>query len=295
MLAAARDFFHRRGVLEVETPLLARGTASDPHIESLPVPGAGPGRYLQPSPEHAMKRLLAAGVGSVYQITRAFRRGEAGSRHNPEFTLLEWYREGFDHHRLMAEVADLLGELLGVREAPEYAAYDALMARHAGIDPAATPEPELRRAALAAGLDPGAGLDRDGLLDLLFALRVQPRLGHRGPCFVHGYPPSQAALARIGPDGRAARFECFLRGLELANGYHELADPGEQRARMEADNRRRRRAGQGEVGVDEALLAALEAGLPGCAGVAVGFDRLVMLRAGVEDIRQVLAFPWERA
>lgn len=295
MLAAVRRFFRERGVWEVETPALARATASDPHIESFSLPEVA--CYLQTSPEHAMKRLLAAGSGSIYQLARAFRKGESGSRHNPEFTLLEWYRVGFDHHRLMVEVAELLSALLGAAGAVEVLTYRDAMVRHAGVDPDGADHGELFRAAVAAGLDPAARLDRDGLLDLLFSLRVQPRLGLEGPCFVHAYPPSQAALARCedtaeGP--RAARFECFLQGVELANGYHELADSAEQRRRMEGDNRRRLAAGQIPLPVDEHLLGALEAGLPDCAGVAVGFDRLVMLKAGVATIDQVLAFPWSR-
>lgn len=326
LLAAVRAFFAARGVLEVETPCLGGAAVTDPHLHSLTTALGGGGGlertlYLQTSPEYAMKRLLAAGSGPIYQLARAFRDGEAGRRHNPEFTLLEWYRPGFDHHRLMDEVEELLAATLEERAAaepggPELAepirpaerlTYAEAFRRHAGVDPFADPVARLAEAAreAAGGAVPELGDDRDAWLDLLMATTVERRLGWDGgrahPTFVHDFPASQAALARVReplPEGGPAvaeRFELFVAGLELANGFHELADPAEQRRRFERDLARRRAAGLPEPPIDERLLAALEAGLPDCAGVALGFDRLVMLAAGARSIEEVLAFPIDRA
>lgn len=306
LLGRVRGFFAERRVLEVETPLLSAATVTDPHLASLATrftgPGAGAGRtlYLQTSPEHAMKRLLAAGSGPIYQLARAFRDGEAGRRHNPEFTLLEWYRPGWDHHRLMGEVGELLAVLVGA-PAGERLTYRELFVRHCGIDPhtadTATLDGALTAAGVeAAGLDPG---DRDSRLDLLLAGAIEPRLPADRPVFVHDFPASQAALARLRrePGGVvvAERFEVFFGGFELANGFHELTDAAEQRRRFEADLERRRRLGLPAVPVDEHLLAALAAGMPEGAGVALGFDRLVMAATGSGTIGEVLAFPFDRA
>ena len=298
LLAAVRGFFARRGVLEVETPLLASHGVTDPAIEPLVVPGGASlsaPRYLQSSPEYAMKRLLAAGSGPIYQLGKAFRDGEAGRRHNPEFTLLEWYRPGFDHHALMAEVADLLEHCLG-RTGWRKVSYGDLFRAHLGLDPHSADAEAL--AAIARGeLDAGElELDRDGWLDLLLSHRIEPAL--EGLVCVHAYPASQAALARIdasGPVPVAERFEFYVDGVELANGYHELVDPAEQARRFAADNDRRRQQGLAERAPDPRLLAALEAGLPACSGVALGFDRLVMLATGAGSLDEVLAFPWRRA
>lgn len=303
LLAAVRAFFAERGVLEVETPVLGAATVTDPHLHS---PATASGRYLQTSPEYHMKRLLAAGSGPIYQLARAFRDGEAGRRHNPEFTLLEWYRPGFDHHRLMDEVEELLAATLGERlPAPkaERLPYAEAFRRHAGVDPFADPPGRLAEAARSAGggRAPDLGDDRDAWLDLLMATVVGPALGRERPAFVHDFPASQAALARVrGPASEggpavAERFELFVGRMELANGFHELTDPAEQRRRFERDLARRRDRGLPEPQVDERLLAALEAGLPDCAGVALGFDRLVMLAAGAGSIGEVLAFPADRA
>lgn len=302
LLARTRDFFAERGVLEVETPLLAAAPASDPHLEALATsPRVTGGRplYLQTSPELAMKRLLATGSGPIYQLGRAFRDGERGRRHNLEFTILEWYRPGFDHHRLMDEVEELLSATLGTGPGERLTYHEAFL-RHLDLDPLTAGTAEVARCAAKVGLAEVRGLppdDLDGWLGLLFAHAVEPHLGHRGPTFVHAYPASQAALARLDPEDErvAHRFEVFVAGVELANGYHELADAAEQRRRFEADNAERRRRSLPEVPVDERLLAALAAGLPPCAGVALGFDRLVMLAAGVDDIAEVIAFPVERA
>lgn len=307
MLARIRAFFAERGVLEVETPLLGAATTTDPAIESLAVPVAAPGApprmYLQSSPEHAMKRLLAAGSGPIYQITRAFRGGEAGRLHNPEFTILEWYRPGFDDRALMEEVEALVrAALVGLRALPAFrrlAYRDAFLAA-AGIDPDRAGTKELAACAREAGLEPSGALagDRRALESWLLTELVVPRLCTGGAVFVHDWPVEQAALARLkaGPDGTtAARFELFVDGLELANGYHELADAAEQHLRFERDRRRRRQAGAPVPEPDRRLIAALEAGLPDCAGVALGVDRLLMVGLGVRDIREVLTFPVERA
>jgi lysyl-tRNA synthetase class 2 len=300
LLAAIRRFFARRGVLEVETPLLCSSGVTDPAIEPLMVErGASvrQTRYLQTSPEYAMKRLLAAGSGPIFQIAHAFRDGEAGRRHNPEFTLLEWYRPGFDHHRLMAEVAELVRHCLGERGLHHYS-YRRLFLEHLGIDPFTAPVDELRQCA-RNHLDPGPLTgDRDLWLDLLLSHVIEPQLAGRGMCFVFDYPPSQAALARVDREGGVAvgqRFELYVDGVELANGYRELTDAAEQRRRFERDNVRRREYGLPERPLDERLLAALAHGLPDCSGVALGVDRLLMLAAGSSDIREVLAFDWERS
>lgn len=299
LLARVRAFFATRGVLEVETPLLCSSGITDPAIEPLTVDrgdSLSSPRYLQTSPEYAMKRLLAAGSGPIYQIARAFRDGEAGSRHNPEFSLLEWYRPGLDHHQLMAEVAELLIHCLGPRPI-EYHAYRALFRAELGLDPLTASQQELERVARSA-IDVGAlSGDRDMWLDLLMSHRIEPALAGRGLCFVYDYPASQAALARIEEkDGQpvAQRFELYVDGVELANGYCELTDADEQRQRFLADNERRRQRGQPRRPLDELLLAALAAGMPACSGVALGFDRLLMLASGEGDIRQVLAFDWRR-
>jgi len=252
-----------------------------------------------------MKRLLAAGSGPIFQIGKAFRDGEAGARHNPEFTLLEWYRPGYDSRRLMQEVEELLRAVLepyrplgpGLRLRYRQAFLD-----HAGIDPLTASAAELAARAAALGIEV-TGLARDDpdpWRDLLLSQVVEPALPRDGPVFLYDYPASQAALARIRPGQAgeppvAERFELYLDGLELANGFHELADAAEQRRRFEQDNAARQQAGLPVVPLDEALLAALDAGLPDCAGVALGVDRLVMLAAGLDDIREVLAFDYGRA
>jgi lysyl-tRNA synthetase class 2 len=302
LLARARDFFAERGVLEVETPLIAAGAALDPHIESLSTRyavGGGPRRrlYLQSSPEFAMKRLLAAHAVSIYQICKAFRDSERGSLHHPEFTLIEWYRPGWDHHTLMDEVADLLGRLLGARPVRRTTYREAFL-EVVGMDPLRASDELLGQAARRAGLSSASALARrDDCLDFLFAGQVQPALAREGVVFVHDFPACQAALARMRADSPpvAERFEAFVDGVEVANGYHELADPGEQKRRFEADRRERLRLGRARPPADGRLLAALSAGLPDCAGVAVGFDRLVMVASGCRRIDEVLAFPVERA
>jgi lysyl-tRNA synthetase class 2 len=300
LLTRIRRFFAARNIIEVETPLLCSSGITDPAIESLRVERGdsltGP-RYLQTSPEYAMKRLLARDGEPIFQIARAFRDGEAGARHNPEFTLLEWYRPGFDHHQLMAEVAELVQYCLGERTLQKRS-YRELFTELLALDPFTASTAELATTARRQ-IDTGtlAG-DRDLWLDLLMSHLIEPQLAALGMVFVYDYPASQAALSRvIEVDGFRVgqRFELYVDGLELANGYFELSDVGEQRDRFEADNTRRRECGLAQRPLDEHLLAALAHGLPDCSGVALGVDRLLMLASGISDIRQVLAFDWERA
>lgn len=303
LAAQVRAFFSARGVLEVETPLLAASSTPELHLASLVVPGP-PDLYLQTSPELHMKRLLAAGSGPIYQLARAVRGDERGRRHNREFTLLEWYRPGWDHHDLMDEMDDLLAALVDAAPARRQT-FAELFRETVGVDPHRADGAELDRALAAAGAAPGAGGprfdpdDRDGRLALLLSRAVEPRLPP-GALFVYDFPASQASLARVRPEGDGApavaeRFEVYLDGVELANGFHELTDAGEQRRRFEADLAERRRRGLPAVPLDERFLAALEAGLPPCAGVALGFDRLVMHAAGADSLDAVIAFPAERA
>lgn len=303
-LAYLRSFFAARNVLEVETPVLGQHGVSDLHLDSVgatfdAVAGTtATAGWLQTSPEYHMKRLLAAGTGAIYQVFRAFRSGERGGRHNTEFSLLEWYRPGFDDRQLMAEVAELVCGWLGCPE-PQLLSYREVVGRFAEIDPFTVSDDELvARCARWVGAELAADLGRDGCLDVLMSHEVEPALRTAPPTFINLYPASQAALARTSQvDGYdvAHRFELYVQGIELCNGYWELTDPAEQRRRFEADNSARVAAGKPSMPVDEALLAALEVGLPDCAGVALGLDRLLMLRLGVSTIDDVLTFPFERA
>lgn len=295
LLAQIRAFFAARGVLEVDMPLLGPAPSSDPQQQCIDVvvPGVGR-RYLQPSPEFAMKRLLAAGSGSIYQICKAFRAGEHGSRHRTEFTLVEWYRVGFDYRALMEEVQSLVCGLLQ-RPPAQVFSYRELFQRHAAVDPLADSDQVLWQRVAAAGIEPSAALrdaGRDAALDILLTRLVEPALAALGVVFVYDYPASQAALARLRADDprRAERFELYVDGVELANGWSELTDAAEQRRRFQRDNQTRQVAGLPPVPLDEHLLAALAQGLPECAGVALGFDRLLMLDAEVTDIAAVQAF-----
>ncbi|MEP6883350.1 MAG: EF-P lysine aminoacylase EpmA [Gammaproteobacteria bacterium] len=302
LLRAAREFFAKRSVLEVETPILSAAAVSDPQIESLATRVAGmPVQFfLCSSPEYAMKRLLAAGSGDIYQICKVFRDGERGRWHNPEFTLIEWYRMGCDDAHLMTEVETLIGEMLAPyrKFAPaERLSYAAAIQRHAGVDAFDASDADLLDSAARHGIVCRAGLDRDAKLDLLMGLIVGPRLGFERPCFIVDYPASQAALARLKPGSPpvAARFELYLDGVELANGFHELNDAGEQRTRFVQDLQVRRARGQAQPPLDEHMLAALAAGLPDCAGVALGFDRLAALAIGAPRLADAMAFTIDNA
>ena len=290
-----RGFFEARGVEEVDTPLLGRHTVTEPAIDSIRTTGGFEG-YLQTSPEYFMKRLLAGGSGPIYQMGPVFRAGESGSRHNPEFTLLEWYRPGFSMSALMEEVAALVSDLLVVGR-PIVMEYRQLLREHGGVDPWVDSDDRIRgRAAAVSGLA-SCDLSRREALDLLMTHEVEPALACVEAVFVRGFPPEQAALAVVGQQGGldvAQRFELYVHGIELCNGYRELTDAGEQQARFERDNQRRRAEGKVEMTPDPGLLAALSAGLPDCSGVALGLDRLLMLYTGAEHIDAVLPFSSER-
>jgi len=301
-LETTRAFFRARNVLEVETPAIINSPVSDVNIVSvrLDVPGREFATFfLHTSPEYAMKRLLASGSGDIYQLCRVFRGAERGRQHNPEFTMVEWYRLGFSLEELMAEVAGLVLALLG-RDLPvEMLSYREAVQRHAGFDPLDADDETLQRAAQALGFDAQRAREasRDVLLDLIVGAQVGPALGASTLTFVHRYPASQAALARLdAADPRLAlRFELYHQGMELANGYHELTNAAEQRMRFDADQKSRAARGLPAFSLDRYLLAALEAGLPDCAGVALGFDRVLMLAMDASSIDEVLAFPVERA
>ena len=308
LLSRIRAFFFRHDVLEVETPVLSAAASTDPSLLSFntiyhgPGPASGRTCYLQPSPEFPMKRLLAAGYGSIYQICKVFRDAEYGAFHNPEFTLLEWYRTGFDHLDLMDEVEHLLKELLmGIAPitSVHHWSYRDLFLKFASVDPFDTSVQELQgllqtqHAVVPVGMPDD---DLDTWLDLMMTHVIEKRLG-TGLVFIRDYPASQASLARLRPGSPAvaARFEVYLNGLELANGFHELADADEQRQRFENDCERRRKSNVEVVSMDEHLLSALQAGLPDCAGVALGLDRLLMLASGAGCLNEVLAFPFDSA
>lgn len=306
--AVIRDFFTERGVLEVETPVLSRAGNTDPNIASFALEfsgrtdGAPRRRWLRTSPEYPLKRLLAAGVGDCYELGRVFRDGEAGGRHNPEFTMLEWYRVGWDHRRLIHEASALVNTALAIvgREARlAQVSYHALYREQLGVDPATASDEQLRAALGDVVIDP-EGLTRDDWLDLLMTHRLQPSFPADQLLAVYDYPASQCALARVrnaSEDGVpvAERFELYLGPLEVANGYHELADANEQGARFDRDLQRRGGRGDPLPPRDERLLAALASGLPACAGVALGVDRLMMAMLGTDRIADVLAFDFARS
>jgi len=301
LLGRARDYFAQTGALEVETPVVVQAAVTDVHLESLAVHRSDGTRigFLHTSPEYAMKRLLCAGTPDLYQVTHVFREGERGRRHNPEFTMIEWYRLGIDHIELMRDVDALLRALLepvrtiGPTVHVTYAeAFEAAL----GVNPLAAGTGEVEAALRRAGLDVPDSLcgDRDGLLDLGMSLHVAPHFAGDRLTFVRDFPASQAALARVS-GSVAARFEAFWGGLELANGFHELGDADEQARRFEADAATRLAGGLPQHEADGRFLAALAAGLPACAGVALGFDRVVMVATGAQAIDDVIAFPIERA
>jgi elongation factor P--(R)-beta-lysine ligase len=300
LLEATRRFFAVRGLLEVETPVVVRSAVTDPQLASFTV-DALPPRHLQTSPEYAMKRLLAAGSGDIWQLARVFRDDERSPLHNPEFTMVEWYRLGFGLEQIATETCELVNALLFAAGRPtreiQWLGYADALREAAGIEPLTAPLHTLREASLAAGLVPtsAATATRDELLDFLVAVRLGPALGQGRLTCLHHYPASQAALARLDAvDPRTAlRFEVYADGVELANGFVELASAEEQRARFEADLAERRRRALPEPSIDESLLSALGAGLPPCAGVALGFDRTVMLALEARRIGEVIAFDWD--
>jgi lysyl-tRNA synthetase class 2 len=299
-----RAFFAERNVLEVETPILSAAGNTEPNIESFcttfsgHVDAGARERWLRTSPEYPLKRLLAAGVGDCYELGRVFRNGEAGRRHNPEFTMLEWYRVGWDHRQLMQETIELVNAALAMverRAEVVITSYRQLFIDELGLDPLHASIDELRGPLGEFGIDP-AGLRRDDWLDLLITHTLQPAFPRDRITVVHDYPATQCALAKIraGEPPLAERFELYLGQYELANGYHELNDASEQRIRFERDNAVRRGRGLPEVPLDERLLAVLD-GMPDCAGVALGIERLLMCLAGTDAIADVLAFTFAEA
>ncbi|ENP8457266.1 elongation factor P--(R)-beta-lysine ligase [Photobacterium damselae] len=300
LIAAIRQFFYQRDVLEVDTPAMSQATVTDIHLHTFKTEFVGPGfadgqiLYLMTSPEFHMKRLLSAGSGAIYQICKSFRNEESGRYHNPEFTMLEWYRPGFDHHQLMDEMDELLQLILGCQQA-ERMSYQQAFLNVLGVCPLDGSMLELKQAAAKLGLSDIAEPeeDRDTLLQLLFSIGIEGKIGQEVPAFVYDFPASQAALAQINPtDNRVAeRFEVYFKGIELANGFHELANGDEQLIRFEADNHKRIEMGLEPQPIDMNLVNALRAGFPDCAGVALGIDRLIMLALGLKHIDQVTAFP----
>ncbi|WP_339645334.1 EF-P lysine aminoacylase EpmA [uncultured Porticoccus sp.] len=292
LMAAIRHFFALRSVWEVDVPVLAKTGVTDLNIDSIPAELNGRRHYLQSSPEYQMKRLLAAGSGGIYYLGKAFRNGESGRRHSPEFTLLEWYRPGWDEHNLMDEVSSLLSEL-GVVAEPVKVSYREIFQQNIGLDPHAAPLEALQQEATALSGSDFTAVSRNSCLDLLFSLGVESTLPD-GLVFVYDYPLCQAALACSGKDSSgvpvARRFEAFLNRMELANGYYELTDAVEQLSRFESDLALRTAAGKSAMPVDHQLLAAMKSGLPACAGVALGVDRLLMRLLSLVDIREVLPF-----
>lgn len=304
IFAQIREFFAARDVLEVETPLMTSAAVSDPYIDTIecryqPLPGQQEQtRYLQSSPEYAMKRLLASGSGAIYQICKAFRNGECGRRHNPEFTMLEWYRPGFDHHQLMDEVEALVGPVIGMKGFQRIS-YSELFRQYLQLDLQTVTVEELA-AITRQHIDIQMEDDnRDNWLNLLMSHVIEPQLADKGAVFVYDYPASQAALSRVSKDQSdqpvACRFELFVTGVELANGYYELTDAAEQAKRFAKDIAQRQSEGLPVRPTDSLLVDALENGMPECAGVAMGLDRLVMLVLGSEQISDVIALPFDRA
>jgi lysyl-tRNA synthetase class 2 len=285
IITQIREFFASRNVLEVETPLLSKATVTDVHLHSLKTTG---NLYLQTSPEYAMKRLLANGSSSIYQICKAFRDDESGRLHNLEFTILEWYRVGFNHHQLMDEMDELLQLILSMGVATRYS-YQEIFEKFLKINPhnvdVATLQSYAREHKINLAID-----DKDALLQLLVSEVIEPKL--KDVVFIYDYPASQAALAKIrkAKFPVAERFEVYVDGIELANGFHELQDAREQRQRFLNDLEKRQQLGYPKIPLDENFLASLEYGLPACAGVALGVDRLIMLALGVSHISQVLSF-----
>ncbi len=303
--AVIRRFFAERDVLEVETPVLSQAGNTDPNIASFQpefsgrTDGAPRTRWLRTSPEYAMKRLLCAGVGDCYELGRVFRDGEAGGRHNPEFTMLEWYRVGWNHLRLIDESIALVQAALvltGRQATSRSVTYRDLYHDVLGVDPMMASDDDLQAGLGDVAIDP-AGLRRDDWLDLLMTHRIQPTLVADELLAVVDYPASQCALAQVRNDAPpvAERFELYLGPLELANGYHELADAAEQQRRFQQDLEVREARGASSPHVDQHLLAALGNGLPDCAGVGLGVDRLLMAMRGTDRIGDVLAFDFQRA
>lgn len=302
LLAEIRRFFTDRGLLEVETPVLSEFGVTDVHLATFstefisPFGGQSKTLWLSTSPEYHMKRLLAAGSGPIFQIGKVFRNEEAGNRHNPEFTMLEWYRPHFDMYRLINEVDDLLQQILECPPA-ESMSYQFAFQQYVGLDPLSADLSELAEKAKKHQLIGAENENRDTLLQFLFSTVVEPQIGQEAPVVVYHFPASQAALAQISSEDLrvAERFEFYYKGLELANGFHELSDAREQLRRFQQDNLQREKMGLPVRAIDTRLLAALQAGIPNCSGVALGVDRLLMIAMGTESIKDVISFAIDNA
>ncbi|REL34023.1 elongation factor P--(R)-beta-lysine ligase [Thalassotalea euphylliae] len=304
LLSAIRTFFNKRNVVEVETPQMCSGTITDVHLDPIPTSydwhqdGACQ-LYLQTSPEYPMKRLLASGYQSIYQIAKAFRNEAEGRLHNPEFTMLEWYRVGFSMEELMNEVSELLMEVLAVKET-EVCSYEQVFLTYTPINPLDTSRADClsfinRQGKLEPWLEQTTSVDT--LLQFIFCEWIEPRIGQKVPCFVHSFPSGQASLATINnADTRVAnRFECYFKGIELVNGFHELTDQAQQLQRFEEDNQQRELMGLESRAIDQKFISALSHGLPACSGVALGIDRLMMLALERESIKEVITFTTHNA
>jgi lysyl-tRNA synthetase class 2 len=288
-----RCFFIERGVVEVETPLLCSHTVTDVHIESI----ATQNRFLQTSPEYCMKRLLAAGSGPIFQICKAFRHEESGSNHNPEFTMLEWYRPGFDHHQLMQELDELIQTLFHSPPAIKQSYRDCFL-EHLNIDPLTCDIQIFNNIILQHDLLQSlSGIDRDTALQVILSGLIEPKIGQQQPFFIYDFPASQAALAKIRDDTPpvAERFELYYKGFELANGFHELTNADEQLKRFEADQKKRHTLHLAVPDIDNFFIDALKQGIPNSAGVAVGLDRILMLLTNNSSIQKVLSFDWDHS
>ncbi|RMW84673.1 elongation factor P--(R)-beta-lysine ligase [Aggregatibacter aphrophilus] len=302
LLAEIRRFFTDRGLLEVETPVLSEFGVTDVHLATFSTEFISPfgeqskTLWLSTSPEYHMKRLLAAGSGPIFQIGKVFRNEEAGNRHNPEFTMLEWYRPHFDMYRLINEVDDLLQQILECPPA-ESMSYQFAFQQYVGLDPLSADLSELVEKAEKHQLIGAENESRDTLLQFLFSTVVEPQIGQEAPVVVYHFPASQAALAQISSEDLrvAERFEFYYKGLELANGFHELSDAREQLRRFQQDNLQREKMGLPVRAIDIRLLAALQAGIPNCSGVALGVDRLLMIAMGTESIKDVISFAIDNA
>ncbi len=299
MLADVRRFFADRGVLEVDTPSMSQTTLADVYQFPFQLDYQGCDTcesqklYLTTNPEYHMKRLLAAGSGPIFQLAKSFRNKDADRQHNPEFTILEWYRPCFDMYRLINEVDDLVQQVLDC-EAAESLTYQQAFLRHLNIDPLSADKAVLLEQVQQQGLVAEINCeDRDCLLHVLFQHAVVPNLGAEKPAFVYHFPANQAELAQISSEDHrvAERFQLYFKGLELADGFHELADIDELRKRLEQENLKRASRGLATYPIDERLMAAVEAGIPDCSGVALGVERLLMISVGAEHISEVIAFP----
>lgn len=300
LLQQIRDFFLQRNILEVETPTLSQHAVTDAHIESIRSEFTNgtitQTVFCQTSPEYAMKRLLAAGSGSIFQICKAFRSDELGRYHNPEFTMLEWYHLDYDHHQLMDEMDELLQHVLQCSAALRLS-YQNCFLQYLNIDPLTCSLEELKSIIHAQKIMDTSDFDRDTCLQLLMSHLIEPHLGLREPFFLYDFPASQAALAKMNPNNPlvANRFEVYIKGIEIANGFHELSNAEEQRQRFEKDLSLRQSLNRRPMEIDQRLLQALSHGLPNCSGVALGIDRLLMLKINASSISDVIAFPWDRA